>query len=125
MPLSADGPVATHLAEQPAEAREALSRIVDRVLELVPEVGQTVSYGLPTLTYRGKSLLSAVAATRHLALYPHSGQVVELVAPDLAGFSLSKGTIRFSAAQPIPDAVLDRIIELRRAAIDDALGPDR
>ena len=40
------------------------------------------------------------------------------VADDLDGFSLSTGTIRFQADQPIPDAVLDRIILARRDEID-------
>ena len=67
MPLSPDGPIATHLAGVPERERAALAAIVDRVLETVPDVGEKVSYGLPTLTYRGKALLSAVAAkTRHM-----------------------------------------------------------
>lgn len=119
MPLSPDGPIATHLAGVPERERAALAAIVDRVLETVPDVGEKVSYGLPTLTYRGKALLSAVAAKKHLALYPHSGSVVAAVADDLAGFSMSTGTIRFSADRPIPPNVVDWIIALRMRAIDE------
>lgn len=58
------------------------------------------------------------ATAKHLSVIPYSAEVVAAVAPELEGFSLSKGTIRFSAEQPIPDAVLARIVDLRRAEID-------
>jgi uncharacterized protein YdhG (YjbR/CyaY superfamily) len=47
--------------------------------------------------------------------------VVDAVAPELEGYSLSKGTIRFSPEQPLPTGVVDRVVELRRAEIDEAL----
>lgn len=66
-----------------------------------------------------------MAAKGHLAIYPYSGTVVGLVAADLDGFSLSTGTIRFQVDQPVPDAVLDRVIQLRRLHIDEALDTPR
>jgi uncharacterized protein YdhG (YjbR/CyaY superfamily) len=55
-------------------------------------------------------------------LFPFSSTVVEAVTADLDGFSLSKGTIRFTAERPVPDAVLTRIIELRRDEIEARSG---
>jgi uncharacterized protein YdhG (YjbR/CyaY superfamily) len=43
--------------------------------------------------------------------------VVTAVAGDLAGFSLSKGTIRFTPERPVPDPVIERIVGLRLAEI--------
>ncbi len=37
---------------------------------------------------------------------------------DLAGFSLAKGTVRFTPEQPIPADVLDRLIAARVAEIE-------
>lgn len=39
-------------------------------------------------------------------------------ADDLDGYGLSKGTIRFTADRPLPDDVVTRVVELRRAEID-------
>jgi uncharacterized protein YdhG (YjbR/CyaY superfamily) len=39
------------------------------------------------------------------------------VADDLAGFSLSKGTIRFTPENPVPEPVLRSVIKLRLAEI--------
>jgi uncharacterized protein YdhG (YjbR/CyaY superfamily) len=43
--------------------------------------------------------------------------VVDQVRDRLAGFSLSKGTIRFSVNQPVPDDVVVDIVQLRKAEI--------
>jgi uncharacterized protein YdhG (YjbR/CyaY superfamily) len=73
---------------------------------------------MPALRYRGKPLLSAIETKRHLSLFPFSEEVVAAVAPDLEGYDLSKGTIRFSAERPLPEAVVTRVVELRRSEID-------
>ncbi|MBL0004027.1 MAG: DUF1801 domain-containing protein [Actinomycetales bacterium] len=119
------GTVTDYLATVDAARRPALERVVARAHDLVPGLVEGTAYGMPVLLHRGKPLLSAVEAKAHLALYPHSGVIVDLVAADLDGFSLSKGTIRFQADQPIPDAVLDRVITLRRQHIDEALDTPR
>lgn len=61
--------------------------------------------------------LAAVAAAKHLSLYPFSGSIVAAVADQLEGYSLSKGTIRFSPEQPVPDEVIRQILQLRIAEI--------
>lgn len=100
--------------------RAAAARIYARAGELVPDLEEGVSYGVPALIHHGRPLVGVQPGAKHLSLFPYSSEVVAAVAPDLDGFSLSKGTIRFTAQQPIPDAVLTRIIELRRNEIDAA-----
>jgi len=113
------GTVTDYLATvEPPARRASLERVVRRAHELVPDLVEATAYGMPVLTHRGKGLLSAMATAKHLALYPHSGSVVALVAGELSDFSLSAGTIRFDVDQPIPDAVLDRVILARRDEID-------
>lgn len=48
--------------------------------------------------------------------------MVSAVADELAGYSWSKGTIRFTADHPLPDRLVDRIATLRRDEIDEASG---
>jgi len=115
------GAVSDYLAGLDEPARGVLGVVLDRARALVPEAEEGVSYGMAALRYRGRPLLSAMQSAKHLAVYPFSPPVVEAVAPDRAGYALSKGTIRFSAERPLPAAVVDRIVELRRAEIDAAL----
>ncbi len=73
---------------------------------------------MPALRLDGRPLIGITASAKHLSIFPFSPAVVEAVAPDLAGFSLSKGTIRFTAKNPVPDAVVERIVTLRRAELE-------
>lgn len=99
-------------------ARGALTHVCDVARETVPSLEEGRSYGVPALIHQRKPLVGVQAAAGHLSVIPYSSEVVAAVASALTGFSLSKGTIRFSADAPIPDEVLRRIIELRRTEID-------
>ena len=46
-----------------------------------------------------------------------SPDVVDAVAGRLEGYSLSKGTIRFTRDHPVPDEVVEEIVRLRRDEI--------
>ena len=111
------GAVDESLAAADEPDRSCLQHVVAVVRSLVPDATEGMSYGMPALKVDGKPLLAAVAAARHLSVYPFSSSVVAAVAGRLEGYSLSKGTIRFSAARPIPDDVLADIVRLRLAEI--------
>ncbi len=96
----------------------ALRRVLDTVLAIVPDAVEDLSYGTPALRYRGSPLLGARVAKAGISLFPFSPEVVSALAPDLAGFSISKGTIRFTVASEIPDAILRRMVALRRDEIE-------
>lgn len=64
-----------------------------------------------------EALLGFTAREEHLSIHPFSSDVVAAVADDLAGFSLSKGTIRFTPETPLPQPVLERMVRLRLAEI--------
>ena len=115
------GELTDYLAGLDEPARGILTRIVDRVRELVPDAEEGSSYGMAALRYRGRPLFAAVETKAHLSVFPFSPAVVDGVAPLLEGYSLSKGTIRFTPELPLPPQVLDRMVELRRAEIDAAL----
>jgi uncharacterized protein YdhG (YjbR/CyaY superfamily) len=115
------GELTDYLAGLDQPGRGILEAIRDRTVELVPDAEEGASYGMAALRYRGRPLLAVVQTKDHLSVFPFSPVVVEAVAPQLDGFSLSKGTIRFGVDQPLPAGVVDRIVELRQAEIDTAL----
>lgn len=97
--------------------RAAFEHIRNLAMDLAPEAEQGVSYGMATLKYRQKPLLGFLAATHHLSIFPFSPGVIDSVRDRLAGFELSKGTIRFTVANPIPDEVVRDIVRGRMAEI--------
>ena len=109
-----------YLVDVDEPARSALQHIRDLVKDVVPEAEEGRSYGMPALRYSKKPLLGFVAAKNHLSVFPFSPEVIDEVRDRLDGFELSKGTIRFSAAQPIPDDVLSDIVRARLEEITRA-----
>ena len=107
-----------YIAGLDGAARDAIEHVRARAVQLVPDAEEGVSYGMAALRYRGSPLVSARATAKHIGLYPFSPPAIEALAPDLAGFSTSKGTVRFTPERPLPDDVLDRIILFRRDEID-------
>lgn len=111
------GVVDDALANLPEADRECLQHVIEIARQLVPDATEGMSYGMPALKLDGKPLMGVVAAAKHLSVFPFSPEVVEAVAGRLAGFSLSKGTIRFTAEHPIPDDVVEDLAMLRQAEI--------
>jgi uncharacterized protein YdhG (YjbR/CyaY superfamily) len=102
--------------------RAAFEHIRNLVMDLVPEAEQGVSYGMATLKYQQKPLLAFLAAKHHLSIFPFSPKVVDSVREQLAGFELSKGTIRFTLAKPLPDEI---VRDLVRRRMDEIVGAGR
>ena len=94
-------------------SRSALQHVRDLVKDVVPEAEEGSSYGMPALRYQKKPLLGFIAAKNHLSIFPFSPNVIDALRDRLDGFEVSKGTIRFSAAHPIPDDVLGDIVRMR------------
>lgn len=97
----------------PGPDRDALQRVINIARAAAPDAVDGVSYGMPALKVHGKPLIGVTASAKHLSVFPFSSGVVEAVAPRLDGFSLSKGTIRFTVGHPIPADVLAEIVRLR------------
>ncbi|MGN8131115.1 iron chaperone [Paenarthrobacter sp. 22069] len=111
------GVVDDSLAEAGDRDRGCLQHVVELARSLAPDATEGMSYGMPALKLDGKPLLAAVPAAKHLSIFPFSSAVVEAVAGRLEGYSLSKGTIRFTVDRPVPDDVLEDIVRLRMAEI--------
>ena len=105
------------LAELDEDKRATLSSVRASVLALLPEAEDCLAWSMPAFRWRGKVLLCYAAAKRHCAVYPMSRRVIETMGEELAGYSLSAGTIRFPVDSPLPEPLLARIIELRTAEI--------
>ena len=99
------------------DEKSALARVRKIVAGLAPDAEEGTSYGMPAFLCDGRPLLGFGAAKTHLSIYPFSPAVIEAVAERLEGFKLSKGTIRFTPDQPIPETVLADIVRLRRQEI--------
>jgi uncharacterized protein YdhG (YjbR/CyaY superfamily) len=112
------GTVDDYLTTLDDASRAAYEHVLSLALAEVPDAGQGTSYGMAALTHSGKPLLGFRAARGHLSLFPFSPQAVAAVEPLLAGFALSKGTVRFEPHRPLPDDALRGLVRARVAEIE-------
>ena len=115
--MGAMGTVDDSLADLPEPERGSLQRVIGIARTMVPDAEEGMSYGMPALKLDGKPLIGVASAAKHLSVFPFSPAVIDAVAGRLEGYSLSKGTIRFTPDHPLPDDVLEDIVRLRRAEI--------
>ena len=115
MPPATPRNLAEYLARIPDDKRAALEKLRSRILAAAPGAEDSISYGMPALSLEGRALVCYAAARDHCSLYPMSPQVIEDLADELAGYSLSKGTIRFDPAKPLPAALVKKIVKARIA----------
>lgn len=121
------GTVTDYLAAIDGENRVALEHVIAVARELSPDATEGESYGMPALLHRGKALVAALEAKKHLGLYPFSGQILPGLATELdaAGLNWSPGALQFTAQHPVPDDLLRRILGERIAQIDAQLDKKR
>lgn len=110
----------TYLDTLPPAQREPLARVTTVVRAAFPDAEEGESYGMPAFRLDGKPLLGFRVAAAHLSLFPFSPAAVDAVRPRLPGFSLSKGTIRFTPDRPVPDDVLADLLRARAREIRGA-----
>lgn len=108
------------LEEQDGPVREVFEHIRRLALEVAPGAEEGTSYGLPALKHQGKPLLGFRVAKQHLSIFPFSSGPVDALGDRLAGWGVSKGTIRFAPEHPPPDEVLREVVALRVREIDGA-----
>jgi uncharacterized protein YdhG (YjbR/CyaY superfamily) len=101
----------------PPPQKAALAHVRAVVDGVVPEAEEGVSYGMPAFLYAGRPLLGFRVAKSHLSVFPFSPAAIDAVKDRLEGFDLSKGTIRFSPDNPVPDDVLAELVSARKQEI--------
>ena len=121
MPRVAAGTIDEYLAQLPPDKRAALQWLRRHIKAAAPGAEECISYGIPAFRLDGKLLVHFGAAARHCAFYP--GAVVEQYARELAAYDTSKGTIRFPPDDPLPAALVRKLVKAqitRRAAAPSA-----
>ena len=62
-----------------------------------------------------KFLVSYAAFKDHCSLFPGTGQMLEELGDEIAPYMSGKGTIRFTLDDPLPTALVEKIVETRIA----------
>jgi len=107
-----------YLVGLPADQRAALQALRKTIAAAATEAEEALSYGVPAFRYKGRPLVSYVAAKAHCSFFPMSPKVVDDHRAALTDFDLDKGTIRFQPDHPVPSDLVARIVRARMAETD-------
>ena len=102
-----------YISEQDENARPYLNEVRRILRTAIPDAQEKISWSMPTY-WKGKNILHFAAAKKHLGLYP-GGEATMVFADRLAGYDVSKGTIRLPYERPLPE---DLIRDIARWCFD-------
>lgn len=100
--------VDAYIAAQPAEVQPVLQEIRSRIHTALPDAGEMISYGIPTITIAGHYVVYFAAWKHHISVYPvprGDEDLLVAIRPHLTG----KGTLKFPLGKPIPYELIGRV----------------
>jgi uncharacterized protein YdhG (YjbR/CyaY superfamily) len=111
--------VDAYIAALPPAFAAALTQLRAQLRALLPDHIECMSYAMPGFRApgkKGKMVAGYAAFTHHCGLYPHSGNIVPLI--DCTPFKTSKSGVLFPPDQPLPAALVERIVRARQAELN-------
>jgi uncharacterized protein YdhG (YjbR/CyaY superfamily) len=104
-----------YLAGVSGEQRAALQKLRKTIKAVVPKAEECINYGVAAFRLDGKVLVGFGAAKNHCTFFPMSGRTVHDHKDDLKEYETSKGAIRFQPGNPLPVALVRKLIKARIA----------
>jgi len=104
-----------YIAKHPEDVQVILQRVRSTIRKAVPGAEEVISYQIPAYKLHGGSVVYFAGWKQHYSLYPANDRLVAAFKGDLAPYEISKGTIRFPLAQPVPVKLIGRIAKFLAA----------
>lgn len=101
-----------YLKQFDPSTRAELERIRSIAKTILPACEEAITYGMPTIKYRGKSIIGFDAHKNHIGIYPFSSQVITEI-EELREYSTTKGAIQEKPDKLMPDSLIEVIIRAR------------
>jgi uncharacterized protein YdhG (YjbR/CyaY superfamily) len=100
-----------YIAGFPQEVQEILEKLRKTIRKAAPDAEEKISYQIPAFTLKG-NLVHFAAFKKHIGFYPRT-TAIEKFKNELSVYEGGKGTVRFSLDNPIPFALISKIVKFR------------
>jgi uncharacterized protein YdhG (YjbR/CyaY superfamily) len=107
-----------YIKASPTDVQGILQSLRLTIRKAAPEAVETISYQMPTFKLNGKGLVYFAAFKHHIGFYPiPSG--IEAFKKELSPYKQGKGSVQFPIDEPIPSALVRRIVRFRAKEIQE------
>lgn len=100
-----------YIAGFPKEIQGILEKVRKTIGSAAPGAQETISYQIPTFTLNG-NLVHFAAFKNHIGFYPTPTGIAKFK-KQLSAYEGAKGSVQFPLNQPIPYALITRIVKFR------------
>jgi uncharacterized protein YdhG (YjbR/CyaY superfamily) len=109
--------VKQYYAEFPPATRARLRAMRAAIMSVAPRVEESITYRIPTFKLDGRPFVYYAAFKNHTSLYPMTDAIRRAFATELKGYKTSKGTIQFPLDEPLPGALVKRLVKAKLAEL--------
>ncbi|HEY1534881.1 MAG TPA: DUF1801 domain-containing protein, partial [Polyangiaceae bacterium] len=104
-----------YLAALPADRREALQKLRNTILALVPNAEECISYSMPAFRVDGRVVAGFLATSKGCSYYPFSGRTLTTLASEVAAYEQTKGALHFDPKRGLPKTLVRKLLSTRLA----------
>ncbi len=105
-------PVDDYISKYPIPTQEILNKIRSIIKNVVPEAEESISYGMPAYKHLKKPLVYFAGYEKHIGFYATPSGHSEFE-DELRKYPQGKGSVQFLLNQPIPYALIEKIVVFR------------
>ena len=107
--------VEAYLAAVPEPMRAALEHLRATIRAAAPDATEAIYYQMPAFRAKGRALVSYAAFRDHYSLFPLGAAVIDALGEEVAPYRTGKGTLQFRLDEPLPEALVQKIVKARLA----------
>lgn len=100
-----------YIAGFPKNVRAILEQVRSTIHEAAPAAEEAIKYGIPTFTLNG-NLVHFAACKNHIGFYP-APTGMDAFQKALSAYKTGKGSVQFPLDNPMPLALITRIVKFR------------
>ncbi len=101
-----------YISSYPKDVQIIMEKIRHIIKDVIPNIEEEISYGMPSYRLNGKYLMYFAAWKNHFGLYPNPSNN-SIIKKELKDYKQSKGAIQFPYDRPFPYDLLKKILKYR------------